>query len=297
MNRRFVIADVFTDRAFAGNPLAVVLDTEGLDGESMQRIANEFNLSETTFVQAAEGDRARVRIFTPAREVPFAGHPTIGTALVLARRRLIAPPDEGGTVVLDEVAGEVPVQLRREGDAFVHAELEAPGAPSFHDAPSAEDLAAVIGLEPADLTLENGLPEGASVGLAFLILEVRDQGALARARVDGAAFERVLGGSPDTGLYVVTRDGGDADFRVRMFAPRAGVPEDPATGSAAAALGGWLGERGGLGDGEHGFVVAQGVEMGRPSRIEVTVVRDGGVLRAVRVGGGAVEVMAGELLV
>ena len=298
MPRRFAIADVFTDQPFAGNQLAVVLDAGGLDGAAMQAIAREFNFSETTFVLPPErGGDVRVRIFTPGKEVPFAGHPTIGTALVLAEQGRVEHPADEPVLVLEEAAGLVPVRLRWDGGRFVFAELEAPEAPSFVPAPPAHQLAPVIGLDPGDLVTTHGLPEGASTGLPFLIVELRDRVVLGRARFDGGAFERILGDTPHDHLYLVARDGGPGiDFQVRMFAPGAGVAEDPATGSAAAAFGGWLSERGGLGDGEHRFVLAQGLEMGRPSRLEVTVVRSEGALAAIRVGGGAVIVMEGTLL-
>lgn len=296
MGRRFVVSDVFTDRPFAGNQLAVVLDAEGLDGAGMQSIAREFGFSETTFVLPPErGGSKRVRIFTPAREIPFAGHPTVGTALVIANLHEVEVSGDRPEVVLEENAGPVLVRLRRQDDAFGFAEFAAPELPSFHGSPPVDELALVLGLEPAQLVCDHGLPEGASAGLPFLIVEVRDRAALGSIRFDGNAFQSVLGQAPHTGLYVITRDRGEADVHARMFAPGAGVPEDPATGSAAAAFGGWLGERSGLNDGEHRFVIAQGVEMGRPSRIEVTVVRRAGRLEAIRVGGQAVMVMQGTL--
>lgn len=298
MQRRFITADVFTDRPLAGNPLAIVLDCDGLDDAAMQALAREFNLSETVFVlPAGQADHAaRIRIFTPGREVPFAGHPTIGTALVLAGRGLIEVPPERPIVVLGENVGPVPVRLVRKDGRYVFAELEAPQAPELRDAPPAAAVAPIVGLEPADLVTDRGLPAGASAGLPFLIVEVGDRAALARAALDRAAWAQELRGTFFDHVYLVSRDAPHGfDFQVRMFAPGAGVEEDPATGSAAAAFGGWLGERGGFGDGRHRFVIAQGVEMGRPSRLEVVVERAAGRLQAVRVGGSAVTVMAGTL--
>ena len=299
MNRRYVITDVFTDRPFAGNPLAVVLDAGGLDTDAMQAIAGEFNLSETTFVLPPDDPdhAATVRIFTPAREVPFAGHPTIGTALVLAGRGLVAAEGDAPTIVLREGAGPIPVRLRRVDGRLVHAELQAPGSPTFTPAPPLAFVARALGLGEDDLVTGRGLPEGASHGLPFLIVEVRDRGALARARLNRTLWSEHLAGTAHDHLYVVTADGAPGfDFQVRMFAPGAGVEEDAATGSAAAALGGWLGIQGGLADGTHRFVLAQGVEMGRPSRLDLVVERSAEALNAVRVGGRAVTVMEGTLL-
>lgn len=299
MNRRYVITDVFTDRPFAGNPLAVVLDAEGLDTVAMQAIATEFNLSETTFVLPPEdpAHAATVRIFTPAREVPFAGHPTIGTALVLAEHGRGGGDGDELTMVLEERAGPVPVRLRRQDGRWQHAEFRAPGKPAFAPAPPRALVADAVGLALDDLVTGRGLPEGASHGLPFLVVEVRDRGALARAQLERATWSEHFRGTVHDHLYLATADApAGFDFQVRMFAPGAGIEEDPATGSATAAFGAWLGERAGLADGRHRFVLAQGVEMGRPSRLEVTVEREAGALAAVLVGGGAVTVMEGTLL-
>jgi trans-2,3-dihydro-3-hydroxyanthranilate isomerase len=211
MQRRYVVSDVFTDRPFTGNQLAVVLDGEGLDGTAMQAITREFNFSETTFILPPErGGAKRVRIFTPAREIPFAGHPTIGTALVLAREGMVDLMGDAPTVTLEEGAGAVPVRLRRQNGIFVHAELEVPEAPSFLPAPPAAELAAVLSLEENDLVTDGGLPKGVSVGLPFLIVEIRDRDALGRARLDLSAYDHTLAGTSHGHLYLVTRDGGEA---------------------------------------------------------------------------------------
>lgn len=298
MKLDFVTADVFTDQVFGGNPLAVVLDGQGLDGAVMQRVAREFNLSETVFVLPPDDpDHARrLRIFTPVHELPFAGHPTIGSALVLAGRGFVPLAGEFTRIVLEEGAGPVPVTIRAVGGRPVAAELEAPQAPEIQDTPAPAALAAMLGLEPADLVLANGLPAAVSCGVPFTIVEVADRAVLARSCLDRGLWEGLLGASFGRSVLIVTRDApAGYDVQARMFAPYAGIGEDPATGSAAAALGGFVGGRAGLADGIHRWVVAQGIEMGRPSHLEITVERHGGELGAVRVAGAAVEVMAGAL--
>ena len=299
MRHRFVTADVFTERAFGGNPLAVLPDARGLDPARMQEVAREFNLSETTFVlpPAAPAHTRRLRIFTPVREIPFAGHPTVGTALVLAATGAIELEGEITRITFEEGAGPVPVTIRSAGGRPVFAELTAPEPPTIGRAPEPAALAAVLGLTPADLRTDAGLPVIASTGLPFLIVELSDAAALARARLDQGLWRRLLDDAEAHPVFLFTRDaaGLDADFRARMFAPAAGVEEDPATGSAAAALGGWLGVNEAPADRITRYVVAQGVEMGRPSRLEITVDRRLGELAAVRVGGGAVLVSEGTI--
>jgi len=299
MRYRFLTADVFTDRVFGGNPLAVLPDARGIGDAAMQKLAREFNLSETVFVLPAEhdGNTRRLRIFTPAREVPFAGHPTVGTALALAWLGEIDLRGETTEIVLEENAGPVPVTIRASGGRAEFAQLAAPRPPEIRAAPDAADLAALLSLDPSDLQRDAGLPAACSCGMPFLIVEFRDAAALGRARLDNAVWRRLLADAWAKEVYLVTRDASSvgADFRARMFAPAAGIEEDPATGSAAAALGGWLGTREATVDGAHRYVIAQGIEMGRPSRLEVEVDRRAGALAAVRVGGGAVPVAEGTI--
>jgi trans-2,3-dihydro-3-hydroxyanthranilate isomerase len=291
MRYRFVTCDVFTDRAFGGNQLAVLPEAAGLDAARMQAIAAEFNYSETTFVLPPADPRhlARVRIFTPKAELSFAGHPTVGTALALA---WAGRTPAGGGFVLEEGAGPVPVELGFLDGRAVSAEFAAPGA-SEHGAPlAAVPLAAALGLEAGEIVAAGGLPCIASCGTPFVLAELASLAALGRARL-GAAPE--LPEVAATGLFLFTRDTGDPGvcFRARMFAPAHGIPEDPATGSAAAALAGFLGGRPGLAEGWHAWRIVQGVEMGRPSLIEARVRRDGGCVAEVRIGGRAVPVMEG----
>ena len=305
--------DVFTDRVFGGNPLAVLPDARGISDADMQRIARETNLSETVFVLPPEGaGDARVRIFTPGREVPFAGHPTVGTAVFLADAGLVDVPSDGTrTIVLEENVGPVAVDVRIENGRGVHGRLTAAVAPEeiAFDGSLAE-CAAMIGRPVADLEvradgdgwnslgglLRDPSPCWASAGLEFFVVPVRDRAACAASRLDSETWRRVLpAGSPSTMVYVVAPGDGDTDLHVRMYAPDIGVPEDPATGSACAALGGWLGAR--LDPGVYEWSVAQGIEMGRPSRLdlEVRVGPDG--VEAIRVGGAAVRVLDGTMRV
>jgi len=298
MRYRFVTADVFTDRTFGGNPLAVLPDAGGLADGQMQAIAREFNLSETVFVLPPDepAHTRKLRIFTPAQEVPFAGHPTVGSALVLAAIGALDLAGETTRITFEERAGPVPVTIRSAGGRAVFAQLTAPQAPEVRPAPEPAALAAMLSLAPADLRTAAGLPEIASCGLPFLIVELRDAAALARARLDHAIWRELLAGASTKEVYLVTRDAGaDADFQVRMFAPAAGVAEDPGTGSAAAALGGWLGLREAPADGTQRYVIAQGIEMGRPSRLEIEIEKRAGQVTAVRVGGGAVLVSEGTI--
>jgi trans-2,3-dihydro-3-hydroxyanthranilate isomerase len=299
MRHRFVTADVFTDRAFGGNPLAVLPDGRGLDPDRMQQVAREFNLSETVFVLPPDdpAHTRRLRIFTPAHEVPFAGHPTVGTALVLATLGEIGLDGESTRMTFEEGAGPVPVTIRASGRRPVFAELVAPKPPMVGPAPEPAALAAMLGLTLADLHIDAGLPAIATTGLPFVLIELNDAAALARARLDHGLWRRLLADGEAREVYLITRDtaGLDADFRARMFAPAAGIEEDPATGSAAAALGGWLGLHEAPDDRTTRCVVAQGFEMGRPSRLEVAVERRGGEVVSIRVGGGAVLVSEGTI--
>lgn len=288
MRYRFLTCDVFAERRFAGNPLAVLPEAEGLGTARMQAIAAEFGYSETTFVLPPEerGHLARVRIFTPKGELPFAGHPTVGTALALAWLGR-APAD--AEIVLGEGAGPVPVRLR--GGAS--AEFAAPASAWRGPPVPAERIARALGLRADEVKAEAGLPCLASCGVTFLLVELAGPAALARARLaDGVEPPEAEG----NGVFLFTRAAGEAgtDLRARMFAPTLGVPEDPATGSAAAALAGCLGAEA-TGEGWRRWRIVQGVEMGRPSLIEASARRQGGRVVEVRVAGSAVRVAEGTI--
>jgi trans-2,3-dihydro-3-hydroxyanthranilate isomerase len=289
MRHRFLLCDVFTDTLFGGNPLAVVPDARGLTDARMQQIAREFHFSESTFVFPPEaGHTRRVRIFTPTMEVPFAGHPNVGTAFALASTGELGALDGRLTVTFEEKAGLVPVVVERRADGLISCELSAPRPLTRGATVTAAELAEAVSLAPADVRTETHPPEVLSVGLPFLVAELVDRAALARARPDAAVLERLAarGVTPDVHLYVRSAD--DFDVRARMFAPLDGVPEDPATGSANAALAASLADRDPRPDGELRWRIAQGVEMGRPSVLEARVEKNGGAVAEVRIGGTSV---------
>jgi trans-2,3-dihydro-3-hydroxyanthranilate isomerase len=297
MSRRFVTLDVFTAQRLAGNPLAVVVDADGLDGAAMQAIAREFNLSETVFVLKPESPahRARLRIFTPATELRFAGHPTIGTAVLLARL-------DGGTgareLVLEEDVG--PIRCMVEiGESGGRARFDLPREPEqTGDIRDAGQVAAALGLTLDDLGEDGFLPGIWTAGNAFTFVPVRGLDAVARSRPDATQWDMAFGPDDPPGVFVFCCDTVDPahDYHARMFAPRLGVAEDPATGSAAAAFAGLVARFGGLSDGEHELVIEQGYEMGRPSLLRLFVSLRGGQLVAGAIGGDAVLVSEGILL-
>ena len=297
MHYRYVVADVFTDKPFAGNPLAVFPEADGLSSEEMQRIASELNLSETAFVVPPEiGGDARVRIFTPASELPFAGHPTVGTAIVMARIGTI--PAGTADLVFEEAAGLVPVSLEWwDGNATI-AWLTAPVLPRLDaDAPAPEDIAQAISLHVSDIDVGAPGPAVLSAGNPFLFVPLRGTEALAKARVDPGGWRSLMDELPANGLYMFCFIGprGSKHLRARLFAPDQGIPEDPATGSAAAALPADLVQRYKHPDGVTRWDIEQGIEMGRPSELKIEVTVKSGAIEAVRVGGKAVIVSEGTM--
>lgn len=280
MMLEYHVYDVFTDRPFAGNPLAVVMGADALSTRQMQTIARQFNLSETIFVMAPRhpAHRARVRIFLPLAEIPFAGHPTIGCALHLSAG--------DGDLVLEEEAGPVPVTIRNG-----LAEFAAPVLPQLGDAVAADLAAAGLGLGADQVGFDTHRPVVAHAGPAFIFLPLRDAQALADARPAGAAFEALTARVGK--VYAYAPDG--AGFRARMFAPGSGVPEDPATGSATATLAAPLLAAGVLPEGENRLSLRQGVEMGRPSQLGLRITVRGGALAQVCVSGRAVPVAQGRI--
>jgi trans-2,3-dihydro-3-hydroxyanthranilate isomerase len=298
----FHTCDVFTDRPFAGNPLAIVLGADDLTTAQMQTLAREFNLSETIFVQAPAhpAHTARVRIFFPTAEIPFAGHPTIGCAIHLALAGESGDFDK--RLVLEEEAGLVPVQVTRRR-SLVRAEFVAPVVPhGVSDAPdrtAALDpahLAAALGLFPAEIGFGRHQPGLWQGGPRFLYAPVASLNALARARPIQPIWSEVMQAAGVDSIYLYT-PGSECDYRARMFSPTAGIPEDPATGSASALLAAQLLASGALGEGETRLTLHQGVEMGRPSVIGLTASVATGRLVEVRIGGGAVPVSEGRIRV
>lgn len=291
----FHTLDVFTDTAFAGNPLAVVLRADSLNSVQMQQLAREFALSETVFVQKATQADAdvRVRIFTPATELPFAGHPTIGTACLLADLGWLRP--QATRIVLEENVGLVPVRLQRADDQPWFGELTAAKAPETRPADVEVDaLPAVLGIDAAAITRVRL----ASCGNPFVVVTVRQPEVLQGIDFDATAARRLLAQSWGHAIYVVAA-GYEGEWRTRMFAPDLGVSEDPATGSAAVAFAGALAlDAAAAGQqGEFAWTLYQGVEMGRPSLLLASATVAAGQVTAVRVGGHAVRISEGRVRV
>jgi trans-2,3-dihydro-3-hydroxyanthranilate isomerase len=294
MRYRYFICDVFTATRFCGNQLAVLPEAAGLSAGQMQKIAREFNFSESTFVFPAEaGHTRKVRIFTPTMEVPFAGHPNIGTAFALANAGDFGAIDGPVTVTFEEKAGVVPVTIERRDQGSLWCELAAPESLTLGKTVSPNLLAAAVSLVPEDVVTAIHPPQVASVGLPFLVAEIKDRAALERARANTAGAEALAaaGVTPDVHLYV--RSGDDFDLRARMFAPLDGVPEDPATGSATCALAGLLSHYDASPSGSFHWRIAQGVEMKRPSLLEASAEKRDGTVVTTRVGGASVLVSEG----
>lgn len=300
MDVHFVTLDVFTSRTFGGNPLAVIPDARGLTSGQMQAIASEFNYSEATFVLPSDepSDTAKVRIFTPANEIPFAGHPNVGTAVALARAGEVFGKSVGDKVRFDEGVGSVDIDILRDGTSVVGARFTAPGATSLGPMYEEGSIAECVGIEFDEIVSANHLPRQLTLGISFVFAEVRDLLALRRAAPLVDRFKKHLPTEEVAGLYLYARtyEGSSETIRSRMFSPIDGIGEDPATGSAAAMLGTLLGK---LIDGDHDLSISidQGIEMGRPSNIEVGVQRDADGIRSIVVGGNAVPVSAGVLTI
>jgi trans-2,3-dihydro-3-hydroxyanthranilate isomerase len=296
MQRRYITVDVFTDRAFGGNPLAVVLDAGGLTTAQMQAIAVEFNYSETTFVlpPRESAHEAEVRIFTVRSEIPFAGHPNVGTAFVLASRAKQAPEK----FVFEEKAGLVPVEILKRDGKVVGAELTAPQPLKRLAEVSVEKAAACISLPAADIRNDRHPPHIISVGLPFLAVEVASREALRRAKPNADGFARTFPVDGSDAVYFYTRDvpAGEkpCDLQARMFHPgSSGLSEDPATGSATAAAAALLADLDPAREGELRLRIGQGFDMGRPSLLLTRVRKANGAVASAHVGGSCVPMMEG----
>jgi trans-2,3-dihydro-3-hydroxyanthranilate isomerase len=295
MPLHYTTLDVFTDRPFGGNPLAVFCDQPELPTERMQAIAREFNLSETVFIVPPRDPRAlrRLRIFTPTKEMQFAGHPTIGAVHTLADTGIAGDRTE---FTLELEVGLVPIKVTRRDGALPFLQLTAARVPETRgSAPSRADLAKMLSLQEGDVIDD---AQAWSCGTPFLFVPVRDRTALARAKPDSAAWSKALSDAWTAEAFVFCREPElpGSHVRARMFAPDLGVFEDPATGSAAAAFAGYLATREPARNGTHSWVVEQGFEMGRPSILRVEADTSAGKVTAVRVGGTAVKMSEGTLL-
>jgi trans-2,3-dihydro-3-hydroxyanthranilate isomerase len=297
MKRRFTTLDVFTAQRFAGNPLAVVQDGEGLETLVMQAIAREFGLPETVFVLPADdpAHTARVRIFTPATELPFAGHPTVGCAALLA---LSMSPGQPKALILEEQIGLVRCHVEPRGDDTAHARFDLPVLPrKLEWEPDAAAVGAALGIAAKDIDGVRFALEKWSAGVDMFMIAVAGPAILATMRPDTSKWESAFGKSGPRAAYVFCPQGELPAklYRARMFAPLLGINEDPATGSAAAAFAGLLAVHGRLGAGAHSIVIEQGVEMGRPSAIHLELRMDGAQLVAGSIAGDAVIVTQGTL--
>ncbi len=297
MRYQYYICDVFTDTRFGGNQLAVLPFADGLTTQQMQKITREFNFAESTFVlPARSGHTRQVRIFTPAKEIPFAGHPNVGTAFALATTGGFGDIRDSMTVTFEEGAGLVPIRIERRGDRLF-CELTAPEKLSIGKKPTIQSVATAVSLTPDDFVMETHAPQVASVGLPFIMVQLKDHAALKRARINTGAFDALAaeGVDPDVHMYVRTRRGNDDDFdiHVRMFAPLDGVPEDPATGSANCAMAAMLTQCDPTPSGSFRYRISQGAEIGRPSVLEARIEKRDGALISAHIGGGSVLVSEG----
>lgn len=302
----FHTADVFTDHLHGGNPLAVVPDARGLTDEQMQAITREFNYSETVFVfpPRESTNTCRLRIFTPGKELPFAGHPTVGCAFVLASIGAVPLNGDEQRIVLEEGVGPVHVSIRAHNGKPVFAQLTSAKLPEIKDPPPPpEVLCEILSLEPSHIVADDMLePEAVSCGVPYLFIPLKKPEMLSWVKIDSAKWEQALKDYWAPEMFVYSTDDWTGIFegchvRARMFAPGLGIGEDPATGSACAALAGFLALRSDTRDGTLRWSVDQGVEMGRPSRLELEVDRKRGQLAAIRVGGSSVLVSSGTLFV
>jgi trans-2,3-dihydro-3-hydroxyanthranilate isomerase len=298
VNAHYFTADVFTDRVFGGNQLAVFPDATEIAPDLMPLIAREFNYSETTFVLPPDdpSHTKRVRIFTPGGELAFAGHPTIGTAHVLATTGAVALTGDETRIVLEEGVGPVPVVIRGANGRPVFSQLSVAKLPEVGPPPPSNAvLADMLSLSLNDLLGDKMPPEAISCGTPFLFVPLRDRDAVARARPRIDLVEAALGDYVTNMVFVFALDAErpQSQVRARMFAPGIGVPEDPATGSAAVGLGGYLAARDPRRDGLLTWRVEQGFEMGRPSILDVEVDKRDGEITGVRVGGESVVVCEG----
>jgi trans-2,3-dihydro-3-hydroxyanthranilate isomerase len=299
MKLEFTTVDVFTDRQFGGNPLAVVTNAQGLPTERMQAIAAEFNLAETTFVLPPKDPRhtAEVRIFTPKAEMPFAGHPNVGTAFVLSRVGVsYGKPVTGDRLVFEEKAGLVNMDIRRDGGTVVATRLAAPVPLSFGEEIAPEVVQRACSLDAAALKLDVHRPIVASCGAPLLFVELASREALRSAAPRPEVFARELPRDRIVGIHLyVQAPEGEIDVQTRMFAPEHGIPEDPATGAANVALIGLLTHHRPEADLTFARTIGQGFDMDRPSVLEASAEKKGGKVVATYIGGRCVPMMSGTI--
>ncbi len=298
MTCQFYTCDVFTDTPFGGNQLAVFPDARGIPEDLLPKITREFNFSETTFVYPPDdpAHTKRVRIFTPGSELPFAGHPTVGTAVVLATLGDIPLTGEETRIVFEEKVGPVPVTIRSINGTPSFAQLTAAKLPEFNDSvPSADDIAEMLTLSRPELEDARYPVRFVSVGFPFLFVAVKGLSAIGRIRINVSKMEAM--GLKEIFVFTDECERKGFHFHARMFAPLLGIPEDPATGSAAAAFSGYLAVRDAMTSGTLQWSIEQGCEMGRPSLLYIEADKSNGAVTAVRVGGSAVMMTEGRITI
>ena len=299
MRYKFYTADVFSQAIFGGNPLAVLPQASGLNTQQMQKIAREFNLSETVFVlppETSNGTR-HLRIFTPTQELPFAGHPTIGAAYILAALGEIPLDMSTKSVIFEEAIGEVPVVIYSEASNLIKTELLITQDPQWRaDCPEILQIANTLSLNPKDICQDHFVPEALSCGIPYLFVPLEDSQALSRIHFNQTLWQKELAHTWASSVYVFSSINSDnSDFRARMFAPGLGIIEDPATGSAAAAFVGYLARRLSVKNGQWQWRIEQGMEMGRPSLLEIRLEKQAGEITTIGVGGASVLVSEGTI--
>ena len=294
MKYRYLVCDVFTDTRFNGNQLAVLPDAAGLSETQMQQIAREFNFSETAFVFPAEqGQTRKVRIFTPTTEVPFAGHPNIGTAFVLTETGGLGSGIVPESVCFEEKAGLVPINISQKPSGQRQFELKAPESLTACPFKAVSTIADALSLNINQIIEKNHPPSAASVGLPFLIVELLNTFALADIQINPESFNNLLDEGSPPYILVYTQNTSNADLQARMFAPLDGITEDPATGSANCALAALLAQYSDLTSGDFCWEVLQGLEMGRPSRLKIRAQKENGSVIGSWVAGTCVMVAEG----
>jgi len=300
MKYQFYSCDVFTQERFGGNQLAVLPKATGLSDRQMQQITREFNYSETAFVFPPEaGQTRKVRIFTPAQEIPFAGHPNVGTAFVLGTIGELGELRSSQVVTFEEKAGLVPIQIESANGKVTSCELTAPAPLSLGETVPVELVATAVSLNEKDIATQAHPPQLVSVGLPFIITELKDRATLERVKINTAGFEKVrdylAGEAVRASIYLYTRATGEVNLRARMLAPLSGVPEDPATGSATCGVVGLLAQLDGKPTDSLKLRIAQGVEMGRPSLLSARAEKMDSVVRSTHVGGACFLVSEGTI--
>ena len=294
MKYRYFICDVFTDTRFNGNQLAVLPDAAGLSDAEMQKLAREFNFSETAFVFPAEqGQTRKVRIFTPTTEVPFAGHPNIGTAFVLAETGELGSDIVPESICFEEKAGLVPINISQKPSGQRQFELKAPEPLTACPFKAVSTIADALSLNMDQIIEQNHPPSSASVGLPFLIVELLNTSALADIQINTKSFNCLLDEGSPPYILVYTQNTSNADLQARMFAPLDGITEDPATGSANCALAALLAQYSDLTSGDFCWEVVQGLEMGRPSRLRIRARKEYGSVTGSWVAGTCVMMAEG----